>query len=116
MQQEILIPSLQNKITYTIGKNAKNNFEIIEEANKQDLWFHIEGESSCHVIASIPLDIKLDKKQLRQIITQGAVLCKSKSRYKSNKNVSIIYTKVENITKSEPVGTVITENIKTIII
>ena len=114
MQQEILIPSLQSKITYTIGKNAKNNFEIIDKAHEEDIWFHIEGESSCHVIASIPLDRKLDKKQLRQIITQGAVLCKSKSRYKSNKNVSVIYTKVENITKSEPIGTVIANNFKTI--
>ena len=89
---------------------------IIDVANSNDLWFHIEGESSCHVIASMPIDMKLDKKQLRQIVTQGAVLCKSKSRFRSNKNVPVIYTKVENITKSEPVGTVITENTKSIII
>ena len=80
------------------------------------MWFLIQGESSCHVIASIPVDKKLDKKQLRQIVTQGAVLCKSKSRYKSNKNVSIIYTKVENVTKCYPIGTVIAENTKTIVI
>ncbi len=116
MQQEILIPSLQSKILYTVGKNSQNNFDIIDAASPSDIWFHIEGESSCHVIASLPLEIKLDKKQLRQIVTQGAVLCKSKSRYKSNKNVSIIYTKVENITKSQPVGTVIAENTKTIVI
>jgi len=116
MQQEIQIPSLQCNVLYTIGKNSQSNFDIIDAASPNDLWFHIQGESSCHVIASIPLDKKLDKKQLRQIVTQGAVLCKSKSRYKSNKNVSIIYTKVENVTKSDPVGTVIAENIKTIVI
>lgn len=116
MQQEILIPSLQSKILYTVGKNSQNNFDIIDAASPNDLWFHIEGESSCHVIASLPLEIKLDKKQLRQIVTQGAVLCKSKSRYKSNKNVSIIYTKVENVTKCYPIGTVIAENTKTIVI
>ena len=38
------------------------------------------------------------------------------NRFKSNKNVTVIYTKIENITKSEPVGTVITENTKTIVI
>lgn len=116
MQQEILIPSLQKKILYTVGKNSQNNFDIIDAASPNDLWFHIESESSCHVIASVPIEIKLDKKQLRQIVTQGAVLCKSKSRYKSNKDVSIIYTKVENITKSQPVGTVIAENTKVIVI
>ena len=116
MQQEVLIPALKSNITYTVGKNAHSNFDIIDVANSNDLWFHIEGESSCHGIASMPIDVKLDKKQLRQIVTQGAVLCKSKSRFRSNKNVTVIYTKVENITKSEPVGTVITENTKSIII
>ena len=116
MQQEISIPALKAKITYTVGKNAQSNFDIIDAAEPTDMWFHIEGESSCHVIASMPIDSKLDKKQLRQIVTQGAVLCKSKSRFKSNKNVTVIYTKIEHITKSEPVGTVIAENTKTIVI
>ena len=75
------IPALQQEIVYKIGENSKDNFVIIDNSLPTDLWFHIEGCSSCHVIASIPQDIKLDKKQLRQIIKQGALVCKENSKY-----------------------------------
>ena len=43
MQQEIQIPSLQCNVLYTIGKNSQDNFDIIDAANPNDLWFHIFG-------------------------------------------------------------------------
>jgi|TARA_B110000093_G_scaffold52652_1_gene56620 hypothetical protein len=100
------IPALQQEIVYKIGENSKDNFVIIDNSLPTDLWFHIEGCSSCHVIASIPQDIKLDKKQLRQIIKQGALVCKENSKYKSNKNVEIVYSYICNITKTHIEGQV----------
>ena len=44
------IPSLKINIVYKIGTCAKNNFELIDQANTNDLWFHLNNESSCHVI------------------------------------------------------------------
>jgi hypothetical protein len=58
----------------------------------------------------------LDKKQKQQIIKQGALLCKQYSRMKSMKNVEIIYTKIENVEKTNIVGTVSTFKNKTILV
>ncbi len=100
------IQSLNNTVEFKIGQSAQDNFDIIDESNPNDLWFHLYGESSCHVIATINTEIKLDKKQKRQIITQGALLCKQNSRHKSSKDVNIIYTEIKNIEKTEIIGSV----------
>lgn len=127
------IPSLKKNIVYKIGTDAKNNFELIDAANNDDLWFHVKNESSCHVIACFKnityttlnddmpncydLDFDdLDKKQKQQIIKQGALLCKQYSRLKSMKNVEIIYTKIENVEKTNIVGSVTTIKNKTILV
>jgi predicted ribosome quality control (RQC) complex YloA/Tae2 family protein len=127
------IPSLHLNVVYKVGKDAQNNHQIIDESNKDDLWFHINNTSSCHVIACLKnirfnryddelpnyYDIdfdSLDNKQKQQIVKQGAILCKQFSRLNNQKNVEIIYTKIENVCKTEPIGSVITYKTKTIII
>ena len=127
------IPSLKIKIVYKIGSDEKNNFELIDNADGSDLWFHLKNESSCHVIACLKniqytthdeelpncydFDIdKLDKKVKQQIIKQGALLCKQYSRLKSTKNVEIIYTKIENVQKTDVIGSVVTFKSKIITI
>lgn len=110
------IASLKDSINFKIGQNSQDNFDIIDDSEPNDLWFHLYGESSCHVIAIINPEIKLDKKQKRQIITQGALLCKQNSRHKSAKNVNIIYTEIKNIEKTEIVGTVHVNEQKSILI
>jgi predicted ribosome quality control (RQC) complex YloA/Tae2 family protein len=119
------IPSLKINIVYKIGTCAKNNFELIDEADPNDLWFHLNNESSCHVIACLKnityttlddelpnfYDInfdELEKKQKQQIIKQGALLCKQYSRLKSATKVEVTYTKVESICKTDIVGSVTT--------
>jgi|TARA_B110000008_G_scaffold278186_1_gene321243 predicted ribosome quality control (RQC) complex YloA/Tae2 family protein len=110
----ISFPKLHIDVEYVIGKNAQENFEIIDDAEDHHIWFHVHGHSSSHVIAK--LDDELNKKDLRYIIKQGAILCKQYSKLKSNKNVEIVYTTIENITKTEIPGSVITENEKKITI
>jgi predicted ribosome quality control (RQC) complex YloA/Tae2 family protein len=114
MSKMVYINSLGNSIEYSIGKNAQHNFDIIDRADEHDIWFHINGDSSCHVIAHLPTDILLSKKQLKQIITQGAVICKSNSRHKSGKNIPIVYTHIKHVKKTDTIGTVTTENAKVI--
>jgi len=127
------IPSIKKNIVYKIGKDAQNNFEIIDESDPNDLWFHLHNESSCHVIACLKniqyttcddelpnfYDIdfdSLDKKEKQQIITQGALLCKQFSKLKSKKTVSVVYTKIENIQKTDVVGSVLTSKGKIIVV
>jgi len=101
-------------IQFKIGKDAKDNFIVIDSSNLNDIWFHIQDNSSCHVVASIPEDIEFDKKQLSYIIKQGAILCKQYSRYKSQKNVNITYTYIKNIEKTNIPGMVTINNNKII--
>lgn len=99
-------------IEYIIGQNASENFKIIDDANEFDMWFHIDGYPSCHVLCSIPNNVS--KKDLLKIIKRGALYCKEHSKYNSEKSVSVIYTYVKNVTKTDVVGTVITNNAKKI--
>jgi predicted ribosome quality control (RQC) complex YloA/Tae2 family protein len=127
------IPGLKLNIVYKIGKNAQNNIDLIDEADKDDLWFHLKDVSSCHVIACLKniqyttrddelpnfYDIdfdSLDKKEKQQIITQGALLCKQYSKLKSTKNINIIYTKIEDVYKTDVVGSVLTYKSKLIVV
>ena len=110
----IAFPKLHIDVEYVIGKNADENFDIIDDAEDHHIWFHVNGHSSSHVIAK--LDSELNKKDFRYIIKQGAILCKQYSKLKSSKNVEIIYTIIGNITKTNIPGSVITSNEKKIII
>lgn len=134
------IDSCNETFIYKVGRNAKNNYEIIDESHPQDIWFHLSNDSSCHVIAVLNLDhynsihndvndtekmnirynFKLDDlntKQKSQIIKQGALICKQYSnKYKSQKNVEVIYTNIENVCKTNRVGTVLTTKTKSIIV
>ena len=127
------IPSLKINLVYKIGSNAKNNFEIIDQSDPDDMWFHLKDVSSCHVIACLRnirftsrddelpnfYDINfdtLDKKEKQQIITQGALLCKQYSKLKSAKNVNVIYTKIEDVYKTDVVGSVLTSKGKVIVV
>jgi predicted ribosome quality control (RQC) complex YloA/Tae2 family protein len=106
------------EVEYKVGTNAQENHDIIDEADLDDLWFHISGCASCHVICKIP-DIPENvnnKKTLQKIAKQGAVICKENSKYKSYKNVKIDYTKIKNVTKKEIPGSVIITNAKSVFI
>jgi len=100
---------LHRPITYTIGENADENEDIIDAANSDDMWFHGQGFSSCHVIADVA-GLYLDKKQKRQMVTQGAVLCKQYCKYSYMSDLAIIYTEVKNIQKTNIKGTVMTKD------
>jgi predicted ribosome quality control (RQC) complex YloA/Tae2 family protein len=108
------IAALDTVIEYFLGKSASDNFTIIDAASENDIWFHIDGEPSGHVIAKIPCEINLTKKQLRQIITQGALVCKENSKYKSQKNVDVVYTYVKYVEKTNTIGKVSITNHKII--
>jgi predicted ribosome quality control (RQC) complex YloA/Tae2 family protein len=113
--ENIFIESLKREITYYIGKNQKENFEVIDKGTNNDLWFHAANESSCHVVCEVPIDI--DKSDMRYIIKIGALLCKSNTnKLKSQKDVEFIYTKIENVTKTEVEGCVQTKSVKSIIV
>lgn len=104
------IDCIKDSVDFIVGGNAQENHDIIDAAHPEDMWFHISGQASCHVICKVPEGV--DKKALLKIAKQGAVICKENSCYKSTKNVEIDYTQVKNVTKLDKPGAVTIMNAK----
>jgi predicted ribosome quality control (RQC) complex YloA/Tae2 family protein len=114
---EKYIDCIKTNVLFKVGGNAAENHQLIGDSAPNDIWFHIADYSSCHVVADISnLSIEMNKKAVAKIVTQGAALCKQFSRQKSDKNVAVIYTKIENVTPTSTPGQVTTLNTKTITI
>lgn len=113
--ETIFVKELNSEVIFYIGKNKEDNFSIIDISNKQDLWFHANNISSCHVVAKMPDEIT--KKNTKYIIKLGALLCKNNTnKLKNQKNIEIIYTQIKNIEKTNIIGCVNVKNEKVIII
>jgi len=118
MREEIVFfPNLQLSVTFYIGENAQDNFDMIDKCNENDYWFHATIESSCHVVANLSNIEKIKKQKMHTIIHQGALLCKKYTNKLSKKDkIGFIYTKIKNITKTEFVGRVIALDTKEIFV
>ena len=103
-------------IDFLVGQNAQENHDLIDGSVEQDVWFHVSGNPSCHVIGKMPQDVELDKSDVMKVVKQGAIICKSFSKYKGDKNVKIEYTWVKNVTKLKAKGSVSITNAKCIIV
>lgn len=113
--EEVYFDSIHQIISFYIGKNAKNNFEVIDLGNPDDIWFHLKDESSCHVVVRLPEDMKINKKDLMKIIKRGALLCKENTaKVASLKNVEVIYTAIKNVQKTSTPGMVNVDSFSTI--
>jgi len=104
------------KIDFLVGQNAQENHDLIDAADEEDLWFHVSEHPSCHVIGKIPDGVDIDKSDLMKVVKQGAVICKSFSKFKSDKNVKIDYTWIKNVTKLKTPGSVSIVDAKCVII
>lgn len=107
--------SIHDNYVYTIliGQNAKDNWNIIDKSSNHDIWFHVENQSSCHIILKLEND---KQKPHKSVLKYCAVLCKSGSKNKSDKNISICYTTIANITKGKINGSIDIKQSKTIVI
>ena len=102
---KIYFDNIEKEIDFYIGKNAKDNFDVIDKGCDTDLWFHVEDESSCHVVAIIPYETT--KKHMKSIIKHGGILCKEHtSKLSKERNISIIYCSIKNIQKTDIPGCV----------
>ena len=101
------IDSAKIGIEFRGGQNAQENWALVDTSDATDLWFHHGDAASCHVVARIPNAALLqDKKVKHKIAVQGALLCKQWSKYKSDRDVPIMYTTMQHVTKSDRVGAV----------
>lgn len=110
--KEIVLTVDNNTYDVIIGENAQDNWDIIDQSDGNDIWFHVKESSSCHVILKTN-NIDIDKINKR-LLYLSAVQCKMNSKSKKNNNVEIIYTQIKNIKKSDEIGSVTTKKTKTI--
>lgn len=86
-----------------VGKSAKENWELFDEAEPTDLWFHLDNSSSPYVILEVPADVKIQQ----DIIIKCAKLCKANSKEKKSSRSSVIYCPINHLKKGKTVGTVL---------
>jgi len=112
LTKEEYIAQLKRNITFYIGTNAVDNFTAIEAGSPEDIWFHADDASSCHVVAVVPEDI--DRKEKLWIIKRGSLLVKQHTKkFVSIKNLPIIYTEIQNIEITDKAGKVFVDPAKT---
>ncbi|MBF0361437.1 MAG: DUF814 domain-containing protein [Oligoflexia bacterium] len=84
---------LRKNLKFSVGKNEKgNDFIRSKWANKDDLWFHIDGYKGAHLIVKVKSIGELSEEELKLV---GSVLCEY-----SKLNITIIplvFTQVKNI-------------------
>jgi predicted ribosome quality control (RQC) complex YloA/Tae2 family protein len=85
-----------------IGQNASENDDLIDDSDQQDIWFHLENLSSCHIVIKITEEYPITK----QIIYYCASLCKENTKYKNYKKVKVMYTEIKNVTRTKTKGMV----------
>lgn len=92
-----------------IGRNAKNNWELFDKSDPNDVLFHVSNGPSSYVILHNKDKLKINQIP-KQVIKRCACLCKSHSTSKSFKNVQISFTMIKNCEKSKKLGSVIMSN------
>ena len=92
-----------------VGRNSKENWDLIDKSEKEDLWFHIDSKPSCHVFISKPFKCEIFPKD---VIIRAGNLCKIYSKSKNDSKVKIIYTTIDNIKKGKDIGSVYILNLK----
>lgn len=113
MKTETLLLYTGRQVKFLIGTSDKDNFCVIDASDADDIWFHVDGMPSCHIVAE--LKEVYNKYEMNEIIRFGAKLCKDQhSKYKPIQNLPIIYTEVKNIKKTKTLGSVITNSVTTI--
>lgn len=86
-------------IKYILGQNAIENHQIIDDADKNDWWFHLTDFPSGHCIVETD---NLDKED----IIYASQLVKENSKYKNINKVSVSYLQIKDIKKTKNPGEV----------
>ena len=89
-----------SEIQILVGKNAKDNWNLLEDACEEDLWFHVQDESSAYVIIVNDFKNEITKED----INNAASICKQHSKLKNKQNVKINWLPVKHVKKGKTVG------------
>jgi predicted ribosome quality control (RQC) complex YloA/Tae2 family protein len=92
---------------FHIGRDKQDNWNLIEGSQPWDVWFHVDGAPSSHVVLEMDdLEGGGIKEIPRPVLKRGAGLCKEHSSSKSVAKCPVIYTTVGKLVKGREVGSV----------
>ena len=92
--------------TLLIGQNAKENWNIIDDSEDEDIWFHLDNVPSCHMVAQTIRN--LTDSEIQMIANMFCEYSKSNSR-------NVIFSEIKNVKKNKSkIGSVFVENKKLI--
>ncbi len=87
--------------TVIIGESRYDNEAVLQIALPDDVWMHLEGDSSAHAV--IQTSARLNHKMLKH----AARLIKSSSKYRSTtEQVPFVWTRVSNVVPTKVPGQV----------
>jgi predicted ribosome quality control (RQC) complex YloA/Tae2 family protein len=108
---EVVTTAPAHTWTIKIGRNEKENDTLIRNSNKNDLWFHLEDNPSPHGFIGFNANVGSaptpNAEPPHDLIYKTALLVKKYSNCKHIPSVSVIYTKIENVSLTKKIGTVI---------
>jgi predicted ribosome quality control (RQC) complex YloA/Tae2 family protein len=97
---------LNSLLHFRFGKNAQDNWDLIDDSKPNDIWFHLQDTSSCHVILSLPEGTTVQDIS-KQTLIHCAMECKKRSKRRNiGSVVVVIFTEISNITKGGQPGSV----------
>lgn len=99
---KLLDENLKKEFVIKIGKNAQENWNLLDIANENDYFFHLSSFPSCYVILENKENFILSD----DIIEKTANLCKENTKYRHLKNIKVDVTQIKNVKKGENVGEV----------
>lgn len=99
------------QVEYLKGDNQDDNDKIIDyskNTGNRDIWFHIKDTPSSHIVALMPNSASLPISTLNDIITKGCMLYfeYNAEKYKNTKTLDIMYTEIQNVSKTKTKGLV----------
>ena len=86
-----------------VGRNAKQNWELLENADDNDIWMHLDKLPSCYVIIDSNSSSPINKTHIKY----AAQLCVTYSKTKipnDVKGIYYIYTNCKNVKKGKSTG------------
>ena len=101
---------------YRIGKSAMENTELVLRSDGQDVWFHINGVPSAHLIYYNPDKVTLEALRKSGTIYRMAAILKKNSKYKKATNIEVIYDYIRNVQVLPKPGLVQVNNPKKILV
>lgn len=108
MREETKMEVVENdNCFFVIGKNAKTNWQLLDNADNHDLFIHLKDNSSPYVIVALR-DLKNGSFREKDII-QGCKLCK-----KASTKEQVMYTEVKNVKKGRRIGSAIIDKFKVV--